>query len=318
VNQNSPLVWAEDENDLCELCSKITRLAYLYSNLQSAHSEWEGTLVEHACQYVNELRAKDCSKLTNAIIENKREYFTGSDAKFSREELEMTRDALRNILQDRAGVLCHDIGCCAKTPSGNSQLPLLPVDHLEPEIRSDVENANNERLAVQQEKETLDKLRSDVDFQQKSFQETKDHVEQLQASFDQQRSELKTKSEQLAVEEERVKGEKDKVEKQKEQQSGREKELQSWESDLEKLEAQLEKDAEDKDAKIQAALSDQDKEEETDDGEELPEPQSKEVTPKQETVKEGNDSAAQAQRFRARLSRTNRKRSRIRPLQDDS
>jgi hypothetical protein len=121
TQRDTKAAFAEDQSSLCEMCAKVMRLAYLYSNDAQTQATWHTALENNACAYVGSARkgstpslslplplsspsslsrpqpplplnstsrfvlsAADCKALTRGVIESRRKYFDGKQSKFTR------------------------------------------------------------------------------------------------------------------------------------------------------------------------------------------------------------------------------------------
>jgi len=84
--------FAEDQNELCDLCARITRLAYLYTNDVQTQAKWAQSLEASACSYVGSKRRPDCQKLTSEVVQSQRSFFESKKSKFTKKELKGTTE----------------------------------------------------------------------------------------------------------------------------------------------------------------------------------------------------------------------------------
>jgi len=204
----------------------------LYSNLEESKSNWQPVLKEHACQYVEHSRIGDCNSLTRALLEDQAEYF--DNTRLSQEELQLPRESLREVVQDRSTVLCRNYACCPIIEPHDVLIPSGRVGTAE--LRDEIRNANNERLAVQKEKMALDELRADVSNRQLEMDSEKEELDREKEDIQLQRTDLEQSQASLLSEQESLTKRKKNI-------KMREQELIAWQHDLEELEAALEKDS---------------------------------------------------------------------------
>jgi nucleotide-binding universal stress UspA family protein len=160
VRQDSKLSFAQDESELCELCAKVVRLAYLYSNDAMTQSTWSDSTTGAACQFVENHRQGDCSKLASAVVAAQQDYFSGSDAKFSSKEQSGTTEQLGLLVDQRSYGLCKTMGCCPINPKADKKV-LTPTD-----TPGDSKDLEVDRKALQDDKFLLDSTQEAV-FQQR-------------------------------------------------------------------------------------------------------------------------------------------------------
>jgi len=123
VQKDTKPAFAEDTTELCELCAKVMRLAYLYSNDVQTQSKWPAALKDNACSFVSTARKDDCSSLTNAVISAKQKFFDSKKSKFTRTELRGSTEQLALLVDDRSYLACKHIGCCPLKGSAPSKAP---------------------------------------------------------------------------------------------------------------------------------------------------------------------------------------------------
>ncbi len=56
IQKDSKQAFAEDQSELCEMCAKVMRLAYLYSNDMTTSDRWATALQANACSFVGSAR----------------------------------------------------------------------------------------------------------------------------------------------------------------------------------------------------------------------------------------------------------------------
>jgi len=118
--------FAEDQNELCDLCAKITRLAFLYTNDVQTQAKWAQSLESSACSYVGSARRSDCQKLTGDIVQSQRSFFESKKSKFTSKELKGTTEQLGMIVDSRSYDICREIGCCALVKKRKGKKVLKP------------------------------------------------------------------------------------------------------------------------------------------------------------------------------------------------
>jgi len=241
IDKDSLLQVAQDEVELCQLCGQITRLGFLYANLPQTRYVWADTLTNNACVYTQKLRMSDCQKLTESIIDAQEEFFLGQTARFTLEDLELSRAGLSHLLEQKSQTLCTTMRCCTRQSASKQQQDQDVLEPMPPpaakiagggEIRNDLRNVNNQRLTLQHEKEVLDVMKG-------AFEIAKLKLADEQHEVDMKEDDLVGREETLAKD--RVTLTKDIATKQSKLLQ-QEKELQQWETDLEKIETELEKD----------------------------------------------------------------------------
>jgi len=240
IDKYSTLQVAQDELELCNLCGQITRLGFLYANLPQTRLEWAASLKNNACKYIQKTRLTDCEKLTDSLIDAKEDFFLSLDARFSSNDMELSRIELSHLLEQKSYLLCSSVRCCTKKKSkineeDASALEPLPAPETSSdsvggiETRNELRNLNNQRLTLQQEKDALDQMRILFESTKRKSDDAQDKREQ---GLDEREDTLAKEKEVLL--------------KQNAQNQTinlkKETDLKEWEKELEKLEIELEKD----------------------------------------------------------------------------
>jgi len=238
IERDSSLQVAQDELELCHLCNQVTRLGFLYANLPQARNSWELILKANACAYIQQSRLVDCKKLTASIIDAEEDFFLSDAARFTLEELELSRVELSQLLEQKSQTLCTNIRCCKKkrpSKKEDEQAILEPLPAPESgsgEIRNELRNLNSQRLTLQNEKDALDKL-------QISFESAKRKLAAEEDAVQKQEQDLDTREDTLTKEGQNLRKQ---YEQNRTKLQLKEKDLQAWETELEKLETELEAD----------------------------------------------------------------------------
>jgi len=193
VQKDTKVAFAEDTNELCELCAKVTRLAYLYSNDVQTQSKWPAALKDNACTFVSTARKADCSSLTDAVVSAKRSFFDSKKSKFTRTELRGSTEQLALLVDNRSYLACKHIGCCpinssapnAKSKSAKAAKTLTPCS-----VPGDKAGVAADRASLSKDKFYLDSLREQLFVQRRQNNEFK-------AKLDLREVDLKTREDRL-------------------------------------------------------------------------------------------------------------------------
>lgn len=180
--------FAEDTAELCEMCAKVVRLAYLYSNDAATGKNWDRALENNACTYVSTARKGDCSAMTKGVIASQRTFFGGKKSKFTRKELKGTTEQLGLVVDKRAYLTCKQVGCCPILPKKSGAKVLKPCS--KPGDRADV---SADRDALTKDRFLLDKLREELFAQRRANNAFK-------AKLDLHEVDLKTRETKIAQE----------------------------------------------------------------------------------------------------------------------
>lgn len=157
TDKDTKPAFAEDQAELCEMCAKVMRLAYLYSNDPQTGKNWANALENNACSYVSKARKADCSSLTKSVVDTQRKFFSGKKSKFTRKELAGTTEQLGLVVDSRSYIACKQVGCCAVVPKKAGPKTLAPCS--KPGDRADVAA---DRDALTRDRFYLDKLREEL------------------------------------------------------------------------------------------------------------------------------------------------------------
>jgi len=168
TEKDTKTAFAEDTTELCELCAKVMRLAYLYSNDAQTQSKWPNALKSNACSYVSDARKPDCNALTAGIITAKQKFFDGKKSKFTRKELRGTTEQLGMLVDSRSYQGCKQIGCCPVIPKRNGKPVRSPCSK-----PGDSASVSADRDQLQKDRFYLDKLREQLFVQRRDNNEFK-------------------------------------------------------------------------------------------------------------------------------------------------
>jgi len=160
VDRDTKPAFAEDQAELCEMCAKVVRLAYLYSNDAQTGKDWSTALENNACAYVSSARKADCGAMTKGIVDSQRSFFNGKKSKFTRKELKGTTEQLGMLVDSRSYLACKQVGCCPVVPkkaAAAGAKTLKPCT--KPGDRADVAA---ERSSLTKDRFVLDKLREEL------------------------------------------------------------------------------------------------------------------------------------------------------------
>jgi len=170
TEKDTKAAFAEDTTELCEMCAKVMRLAYLYSNDAQTQAKWPAALKANACSYVSDARKKDCSALTTGIVTAKQAFFDGKKSKFTRKELRGTTEQLGMLVDSRSYHACKAIGCCPIVPKRNGTPVRTPCNKPN---RDDAGSVSADRDQLQKDRFYLDKLREQLFVQRRDNNEFK-------------------------------------------------------------------------------------------------------------------------------------------------
>jgi len=168
TSKDTKAAFAEDTTELCEMCAKVMRLAYLYSNDVQTAGKWEVALKSNACLYVSDERKKDCSALTSGIVTAKQSFFDGKKSKFTRKELRGTTEQLGMLVDSRSYDACKQVGCCPVIPQRNGKPVRSPCSK-----PGDSASVSADRDQLQKDRFYLDKLREQLFVQRRDNNEFK-------------------------------------------------------------------------------------------------------------------------------------------------
>jgi len=226
--------FAEDQNDLCDLCAKVTRLAFLYTNDVQTQAKWAQSLESSACSYVGSTRRADCKKLTTEIVQSQRSFFESKKSKFTSKELKGTTEQLGMLVDSRSYTICRDIGCCASAPKRKGKTVLKPCSR-----PGDVADVTKDRDALQKDRFYLDKIKDEL-FEQRRLNNA------FKAKLDLKEIDLQSLASKIKKEQEVLKKEQQKMREAKEALRRREDRVKRREKD--------EKDREDHNKKVEQWL----------------------------------------------------------------
>jgi len=224
VDRDTKPAFAEDQAELCEMCAKVMRLAYLYSNDAQTGKDWANALENNACAYVSSARKADCGAMAKGVVDTQRKYFDGKKSKFTRKELKGTTEQLGMLVDSRSYLACKQIGCCPVVPKKAGPKTLKPCT--KPGDRADV---SAERAALTKDRFLLDKLREELFAQRRANNAFK-------AKLDLHEIDLKGREDKLKAEQKVLNDEKAKMREARVALSHREKRVQRREEDERKLE----------------------------------------------------------------------------------
>jgi len=214
TNLDDKLAIVNDRVELCEMCIRVTKYAYLLSNhpssssadaTDSSDSTFQSSVASHACSSYHEHREDDCLTLSHAIV-HQSDY---ADAQFSPAELNLSVEDLRTLIVSKADQRCAELSCCGSKifrrqfhPTTNGQLQPEDIDAEASALSKQEMELVNQRAAILQEKMTLDdriaQLRRDASFMQKTKQSIRLRRQRLNA-FEHR---LKHREERLSEKEE--------------------------------------------------------------------------------------------------------------------
>jgi len=196
--------FAEDQNELCDLCAKVTRLAFLYTNDVQTQSKWAQSLESSACTYVGSARRRDCQKLTGEIVQAQRSFFEGKKSKFTTKELHGTTEQLGMLVDSRSYDMCRDMGCCAIVPKRKGRKVLKPCSR-----PGDVADVTKDREALQKDRFYLDKIKEELFDQRRLNNAFKAKLDLKEIDIQSRENKLKKDLEVLRKDQEKLREAKD-------------------------------------------------------------------------------------------------------------
>jgi len=226
--------FAEDQNELCDLCAKVTRLAFLYTNDVQTQAKWSQSLEASACSYVGSKRRPDCQKLTGEIVQSQRQFFEGKKSKFTAKELKGTTEQLGMLVDSRSYDICRGLGCCAVVPKRKGKKTLKPCSR-----PGDVADVTKDREALQRDRFYLDKIKEEL-FDQRRLNNA------FKAKLDLKEIDLKALADKIKKDQELLKKEQEKMREAKDALRRREDRVKRREND--------EKDRENRNRKVEKWL----------------------------------------------------------------
>jgi len=157
TQRDTKAAFAEDQNELCEMCAKVMRLAYLYSNDVQTQDKWDTALTDNACRYVSAARRTDCNGLTKGIISSQRSFFSSKKSRFKKAELKGTTDQLGLLVESNSFFQCKAIGCCPVIPKRTGPAVLSPCSK-----PGDAKEVDKDRESLQKDRFYMDAVRDEL------------------------------------------------------------------------------------------------------------------------------------------------------------
>jgi len=157
TQKDTKTAFAEDTTELCEMCAKVVRLAYLYSNDMTTSATWATALQNNACKFVGSARTADCNALTTALVSSRRKFFDGKKSKFTRGELRGSTEQLGLLVDTRSYKQCKSVGCCPIVTPRVGKASLQPCS--KPGDKAEVAA---DRDALVKDRFYMDKLRDEL------------------------------------------------------------------------------------------------------------------------------------------------------------
>jgi len=189
INQNTKAIVSQYDIELCELCGRLIRLAYVYSNDITSQRTWPDALNNNACVYVEQKRSADCNKMLSEIIRTQKSYFDSSDSKFTDSDWSQDTDGFGLILDTKSFSICKQIACC---PSNTRKAPpIAPVKYVDDNAR-DRQSIEDDLNMVKQLKEQVLQVRYDT-------QKLKDQISTKEADLVSREKKLKDGQTQLTA-----------------------------------------------------------------------------------------------------------------------
>jgi len=168
IQRDTKAAFAEDQSELCEMCAKVMRLAYLYTNDVQTSEKWASALETNACQYVSPPRRGDCQGLAKGIIASQRSFFSSKQSKFAPADLKGSTEQLGLVVDARSYKQCKAIGCCPVVPKPKGKPLLEPCSK-----PGDAKDVDRDRAALQTDRFALDSVRDQLFAQRRANNEFK-------------------------------------------------------------------------------------------------------------------------------------------------
>jgi len=195
INQNVKSVVAQDEIELCELCGRLIRLAFIYSNDITSQRGWSDALINNGCSYVEDKRSEDCNRMASAITRTHRTYFDSENSKFSEQDWSQDTDDFGLWLETKAFSICKQIDCCN---SNSRRAPdIAPVKY--------VDDNGRDRQAIEDDLAMLKKVKEQVLQVRYDTQKLRDQVNAKEADIELRETKLKEALDKLASEQNTLK-----------------------------------------------------------------------------------------------------------------
>jgi len=210
--------FAEDQNELCDLCAKVTRLAFLYTNDVQTQAKWSQSLEASACSYVGSKRRPDCQKLTTDIIGAQRSFFESKKSKFKAKELKGTTEQLGMLVDSRSYDICRSMGCCSVVPKRKGKKVLKPCSK-----PGDVADVTKDRENLQRDRFYLDKIKEELFDQRRLNNAFKAKLDLKEIDLHSAQQKLKKDLELLRKEQEQMREAKDALKRREDRVKRREK-----------------------------------------------------------------------------------------------
>jgi len=161
TNLDDKLAVVNDRVELCEMCIRVTKYAYLLTNHPSTNkaSEFESAVGSHACSSYHEHREDDCVTLSHSII-NQPDF---ANAQFTPSELNLSVEDLRTLVVSKADQRCAELSCCGSKifrrqnhPTTNGQLQQEDIDAEANALSKQEMELVNQRSLILKQKLALD------------------------------------------------------------------------------------------------------------------------------------------------------------------
>jgi hypothetical protein len=150
---------SQDDIELCELCGRLVRLAFVYSNDITSQHGWADALNNNACSFVEEKRSEDCNRMLLELTRTQRDYFDNSDSKFSESEWSKDTNDFGLLLDTKAFSICKQISCC---PSNSRRSPAIPVVKYVDDNARDRQSIEDDLTMLKKVKEQVLQVRYDT------------------------------------------------------------------------------------------------------------------------------------------------------------
>jgi len=132
TNLDDNLAVVNDRVELCEMCIRVTKYAYLLTNHPtSSATDFESSVAGHACAFYHDQREDDCVTMSHAIIHQS----DFANAQFTEPELNLSVEDLRTLVVSRSDQRCSELSCCGTkifrrqhNPTSNGQLQPEDID----------------------------------------------------------------------------------------------------------------------------------------------------------------------------------------------
>lgn len=165
-SQDDPGVIAEDENTLCDLCLKVSRVAIGSVNDERYAKTWQQNIVNQACKLEDYSKSQDCETIASAITRAQTDYFTSDAVKISDEE-KNTTELLSAAIARTALRFCKGVKCCRQAPKPIAGA--VKADKEQTDKKSNQTVVNSEQDKIDQSRAMIDKDKQGIDLSKRQL-----------------------------------------------------------------------------------------------------------------------------------------------------